>query len=416
MKKETALINVLVVSSKYPPEYAGSGLRAHKTYKRMSGKFGFSYSVLSGSVIYNKVERYTYEGVSVYRIARKPFRRGLSAEEAGAESLSAGAIRKFKNGVNYIAEAALTWKYLLERGGEFDLIHVFGNNYVTAAAVTYAKIAKKPLIVEICNVSRKYSLYEPYIVKALFGRGLHERSKAVCISKRIESAYLASGYGSKVWCRPNPVDSSRFFVDREKKNIYRRKLGLFGEDDVLLVNIAKICPLKNQGFLLEVLKALPEKFKLFLGGPIARSGPYAERDSAYLKDLKDKMGKYDLDKRVRIEPRFIDNIDEYMKASDVYLLPSHIEACATPVLEALACGVPVVAHRIEGVTTEWIEEGKSGFLSQLDAPVFMEKIKKAVSLNNKTLYDRASHVKRTASFSALDEKYQIIIDGLLKKG
>ena len=58
MKKETALINVLVVSSKYPPEYAGSGLRAHKTYKRMSGKFGFSYSVLSGSVIYNKVERY----------------------------------------------------------------------------------------------------------------------------------------------------------------------------------------------------------------------------------------------------------------------------------------------------------------------------------------------------------------------
>ena len=34
--------------------------------------------------------------------------------------------------------------------------------------------------------------------------------------------------------------------------------------------------------------------------------------------------------------------------------------------EALSCGIPVVANKIDGVTTDWIEEGKNGYLASLD--------------------------------------------------
>jgi hypothetical protein len=64
-------LKVLLVSSKYPPEYSGSGLRAHNTYKRLAARYGIWFSVLTSSVTENHSGDYEFEGVAVRRIANK---------------------------------------------------------------------------------------------------------------------------------------------------------------------------------------------------------------------------------------------------------------------------------------------------------------------------------------------------------
>lgn len=55
------------------------------------------------------------------------------------------------------------------------------------------------------------------------------------------------------------------------------------------------------------------------------------------------------------------NFLEVLQSSDVFLLPSETESFGLAALEALACGVPVVASRVGGVP-EVVAEGKTGFL------------------------------------------------------
>ena len=43
-------MKILVISSKYQPEYSGSGLRAHNTYKRLEKDYNLDFDILSNSI------------------------------------------------------------------------------------------------------------------------------------------------------------------------------------------------------------------------------------------------------------------------------------------------------------------------------------------------------------------------------
>ena len=62
-------MKVLLVSSKYHPEYSGSGFRAHQLYKRLSSKFNINYDVVCNSLINKNNEIYEHEGVQINKIS-----------------------------------------------------------------------------------------------------------------------------------------------------------------------------------------------------------------------------------------------------------------------------------------------------------------------------------------------------------
>jgi glycosyltransferase involved in cell wall biosynthesis len=56
--------------------------------------------------------------------------------------------------------------------------------------------------------------------------------------------------------------------------------------------------------------------------------------------------------------------EDYMRAADVFVLPSYREGFGTVIIEAGACCVPAIAYRIDGVV-DAIEDGFSGILATL---------------------------------------------------
>ena len=65
--------------------------------------------------------------------------------------------------------------------------------------------------------------------------------------------------------RPNPINSKFYIVNRIEKLKLRNKLTNFSNDDIVMTHIATFIKQKNHIFLLDVLKKLPEKYKLYLG-------------------------------------------------------------------------------------------------------------------------------------------------------
>ena len=82
------------------------------------------------------------------------------------------------------------------------------------------------------------------------------------------------------------------------------------------------------------------------------------------------------------------------------------EALGTPILEAQACGVPVVANLMHGSTDYWIKDNKGGFVvEKFDDKLWAEKIKLALNISNETLRENSSKIIKIASAKNIDAEY-----------
>lgn len=132
----------------------------------------------------------------------------------------------------------------------------------------------------------------------------------------------------------NGVNVSAFVKPTEnQKNEMRKKLDL-PENKVILVYAGQLCCRKDQQFLLEMFKEeteLKDYLLLLLG------------DGADFDNLKEQYG----DMSNVIMSGRVDNVNEYLQASDIYITSSKSEGLPNGVLEAMATGLPVILSDIE---------------------------------------------------------------------
>ena len=228
----------------------------------------------------------------------------------------------------------------------------------------------------------------------------------IAISKRLKN--LAKNYYVRnIWYRPNPVDEKKYFIDYKNKYSLRNRLTKFNNQDKVLALIANFIDRKNQLFAIDVLKLLPKEFKLILAGPLKKE------NSLYFQNLIKKINKFELNDRIEIKTEFLDNFDEYIKCSDIFLFPSKAEGLGTPLLESQACGVPVVSNYINGITDTIIKRNEGGYFLDLDAKNWAEAIHKALEIPKEVLENNSKYISTICSSKLIDEEYYTRIRKLI---
>lgn len=389
------MLTIQLVGSKFPPEYAGAGVRIHNTYKRLiTNGETLQWRVVTGSVEFPGIATYVHNGITVERISSRLFTRWRALP-----SLSTKLIYVLRSW----SEALLLWRRLHAK--KFDLLHVFGSSSVTAAAIAWAAWKQRPVVIELITTKASALQTLPGLrIGTFLRKRLQHRCLIIAISAALGERSLQDGFTRNVWTRPNPVDTKRFFPAANERHSLRTLHTPFTADDVVLAMVAKFMPQKNQIFLPDVLAKLPERYKLVLAGPIVNKGPLVERDHSYLTALRQRISELKLASRVFIVTEFVP-ADEFIKLADIYMLPNRDEGLATPMLESLACGVPVVANSAEAAFQQWVENGRSGFLCPLDAGIWADAVKRATELPRSELIEAARKISAMASADTIDRQF-----------
>ncbi len=185
-------------------------------------------------------------------------------------------------------------------------------------------------------------------------------SDALIVSTPVEARQLADLYGAdlaRVAVVPPGVDPAYYGPGDQAQA--RRALGL-GIDDPLLLFVGRIQPLKGAPVAVRVLASVKEQGVnarlVILGGP---SGPDGESELARIHDLVDGLGLFGSVKFVEPQPHEL--LPTFYRAADVCLMPSRSESFGLVALESAACGVPVVASAVGGLTS-LVLPAKTGML------------------------------------------------------
>lgn len=155
---------------------------------------------------------------------------------------------------------------------------------------------------------------------------------------------LACGRDAGIWLFQNRKftvikngrDVARFQFNKDKRESMRRLLGI--NDGVAFGHVGGFVDQKNHAFILDIFKsilALSPNAKLFLMG-----------DGVNRKIIEEKANKMGLKDNI-IFTGNVDNVEDYLDAMDVMLLPSLFEGLPLSVIEWQASGLPcLISDRV----------------------------------------------------------------------
>lgn len=157
-----------------------------------------------------------------------------------------------------------------------------------------------------------------------------------------------------------PVDTREFRPDRGRRAAARERLNV-PERATVIGTVGNLNPSKGHEYLLRAAQLVrqrqPDTVVRILG---AQSPAHAAYETSLRSEARDSgLG----------DPSVLDMADpgagvaDLMPAFDVFALTSvpRSEGIPTVILEAMACGIPVVATDV-GAITELVEDGKTGFV------------------------------------------------------
>jgi glycosyltransferase involved in cell wall biosynthesis len=176
------------------------------------------------------------------------------------------------------------------------------------------------------------------------------------------------GVTSRIEVIQNGVNLQRFSVRRRNPEAMtlRHKLGI-GDDEMMITTVGAVMPRKGSDLLLEAwtrINAARNNTHLVYVGP--RKDLETPGLAAFNERLEQLRAASGNPERVHFVG-LADNVESYLNGSDVFVLPSRREGMPNSVIEAMACGTPVVITPFVGLSDDLGTAGKQYLLADFAA-------------------------------------------------
>jgi len=250
----------------------------------------------------------------------------------------------------------------------FDLIdahYIYPDGF---AAVLLKKFLQKPVVLS-ARGSDIHQFSEFKSIKPLIKYSLKKADHVISVCEALKTKMIDLGITSdKISVIPNGVDLNLFSpID---KKIARQKLSIF-DDKKTILSVGSLIQVKGFDLLLEavadIVKKNPDILLYIIG-----DGPYRPKLERQIK--KQNLG--DIIKLMGVCPN--KELKLWYSAADVFCLASSREGWPNVLMEALACGTPVVATNVWG-TPEIIKCDDVGFLTERTAGSIGAGLEKALN-------------------------------------
>lgn len=184
------------------------------------------------------------------------------------------------------------------------------------------------------------------------------------------------------------MDISRFTVATDEKKEEVRKEFELCKEDVFAVSVAQLIPRKNHTVLIQAVKKLDDpNFHLFIVG-----------DGVQEIELKEQVNVLGVEKQVHFLG-FRKDVHRICSAADIFLFASLQEGLPVAVMEAMACGLPIVASNIRG-NIDLVDNNQGGYLvAPNDVDGFVSSIRKLMNDTQKQEQMRKYNLEKIQKYS-----------------
>jgi glycosyltransferase involved in cell wall biosynthesis len=368
------------------PWVGGAERQAHKLAQHLKAR-NIEVEIVTGWWFRGTPQREILDGIPVFR------------NQTLWEMFGVKGLRKFGG---YLYIGSLLW-HLWRRRTAYDVLHIHGLNYHTFAAVlagrwfrhkTLTKVANSGPASDILKMRRNQQLL---LARYMLPTALC-CDRFVAINDAIVQELTAAGVpASRIVKLANGVETD----DIPAKANYTL------HDPPRLIFVGRLHYQKGIDVLLKAFQALVQQHPA-LRLQILGDGPLRDQ----LKALADELG-------VTAQVEFVgqtDRVLDYLQQADVFVLPSRAEGVSNALLEAMACGLPVVVSRIPG-NVDVVEHEQNGLLCTAEAPIALAQTIASL-LDQPELLERLGRAARRTvenfySLESVAERYVGIYQGLL---
>ncbi len=391
-------MNILIFTSLWPnAEQPGFGLFVKHRVAAMSRLDGVNIRVVAPvSYFPKKFQSQNFWPEHWRRTARIPEREII----AGIETFHPRHLVTPKIGMSFygrwMADGAEATVRQLHAEQPIDLIdahYVYPDGY---AAMLLAERLKLPVVITARGTDINLFSRMP-LIRPLIRNALARADGVMVVSEALKRRIIELGVEeNKIAVIRNGVDREVFYPRNQTEA--RRKLGLDLQSRII-VSVAALVPLKGVDRLIDAMALMRNSMwdanaKLYVIG----EGPQRAA-------LESRIARHGLaDRAFLVGQRPQSELAEWYSAADLFCLASHREGCPNVVIEAMACGLPVVASDVGGVGELISKQNYGCALPSPSADKFAEAIMAALSAN----WDRGEIARGGAARSWADVANEVI--------
>jgi glycosyltransferase involved in cell wall biosynthesis len=261
------------------------------------------------------------------------------------------------------------WRFCREPDYRPDVLQLVGT--IRIGSLPWIRRVKKLGVVTLYSVTtaskvtRRKEGFDARLVR--FRTIFNTMDCVVTNSTHLKQLLVDMGVTTRVEAIPNGVDLDRFRPDDPagRRDQIRAELGI-APDARVVTAVGAVMARKGSDLLVEAFTRLtashPDVHLVFVG-------PRQRGDEAHHREFQDRLDQLIAECGAPERVRFVDltaDVPDYIRAADVCVLPSKREGLPNSVLEAMACGKPVVMTPFEGLSSDLGEPGREYLLAEHD--------------------------------------------------